>query len=738
MRFARFMPMLVVISTMATSVSSTDSLHIAAGPEEGTYRILAGAIHDVLRTSKADIALEILTTQGSVENMELLRDNVADLALVQSDVLANTSRETSQSEGTTAEKLPWRVMLVLSREPVQVVLRPEVAGTRVATLRGRKLFLGLPDSGTLYTAKHILKSLDVADYLTPRASDQADPVRMLEDATVDAAFFVNHPPSRQISSLLSVQGFRLLSFPAADVKNLRQASPFYERYAIGPGTYPLQKRKINTVSVSTVLVCRRDMPRSAAARICYVLIMDASGPGSLLRRSQASVRLADVLRRMDSPFVLVHDGASDALKRVPWRVRAQGHLQWLTWGTVLAFAAVAFFLSCSRISRVRVLYFFINHAPTLIRRTLKTASLHGITWRISGALSALAFIWLWAAAVMYRCEEYTSEAFSSLRQASLSILLYLFSGAEGRIPVSTWGWAVFIVMLITGAVVGAYVTGEFASGIIRRTIGGYKMNRNIAKHSILIVGWNSGADRVIDEFLKSFESGVEERSITVLAPKDVDEALKSEYLGQGVTFLSGSCVDKRTLNHVGAPRCQSVVVLADENVADPDAQTVQTVLELKSLFRETLGENASHPRICAEVLTSSRMGIVDDAGADGIVCHQRFGLALLAQAALTPKVLEVYRDLLMYSDDTCEIYMLSSQDSCQHRDFPKGLWERRFEGQCFDAASALIRELSQPDNPMILLGLQRDSEIYLAPKKKMMLRRGDELIVLAWERPRLG
>jgi len=584
-------------------------------------------------------------------------------------------------------------------------------------------------------------------------------VQVLEDGIVQAAFFVNHPPSREISSLLSIQGFRLFSFQDSDIEDVRAEFRCYEPYTIAAHTYPLQTSAISTVSVSTILVCRPDLPRKIVERISHALIMDVSRPNSVLKQSQANVRLSDVLGQVDSPYVYLHPGVSDALKRVPMRVKARRWLEWIKWGLGLSLSIAVFVISCLRLWRVRVVYFLINvinrgsvwlrkmlriqRAPVWLgnmswpRKLLKTLSLHGMTWRICRAFSALAVVWLAGAAAMYGWEEDTNVAFHDLREASLSVLLYLFSGAEGRVPVSGGGVGVLFAMLIMGAIIGAYVTGEFASQIIRRIRGGYRRTKNMAKHSILIVGWNSGAERVIDEFLSSFEAGIAERSVTVLAQKDVDEAIQTEYLKQGVTFLCGSCVDKRTLNYVGAPGCKCVVVLADETAADPDGQTIQTVLELKSLFREKLSESDSHPQICAEVLDSSRMGIVDDAGADSIVCHERFGFALLAQAALTPRLIEVYRDLLMYSDDTCEIYMLSSEDSGRGSDFPNGLWDRQFEGREFYEATSAVREVSERGNPMILIGVQREGEIYLAPKEKLTLQMGDSLIVLAWKRPSL-
>ncbi len=132
MRLATFILALALCASAAANVYGLETLRIAAGSEKGTYRLLASAIHDVLKGSDSNIALEIVTTDGSVENMALLRDehprSGAHLGLVQSDVFFDASREALETERLSQQDLPWHTILLLSREPIQVVVRPEVGG----------------------------------------------------------------------------------------------------------------------------------------------------------------------------------------------------------------------------------------------------------------------------------------------------------------------------------------------------------------------------------------------------------------------------------------------------------------------------------------------------------------------------------------------------------------------------------------------------------------------------------
>ncbi len=129
------------------------------------------------------------------------------------------------------------------------------------------------------------------------------------------------------------------------------------------------------------------------------------------------------------------------------------------------------------------------------------------------------------------------------------------------------------------------------------------------------------------------------------------------------------------------------------------------------------------------------MGVVDDAGADSIVCHQRFGLALLAQAALMPKLVDVYRDLLTYSGSGCELYVLGMSQDKKAPGISRTAWESAFVGKKFSVVGNLLREVSAPENPIILIGILRRGEVMLSPKQDPKLQANDKLIVLAWSFP---
>ena len=111
-----------------------NTLVIASGQTDGAYYLFAKRYQQ--RLAQDGIALEIRATAGSVENLELLRNNEVDLAFVQGGTGAATASDTLTSLGS------------LYYEPLWVFYRGEQTLSRISQLQNLPIAIGKPDSGT--------------------------------------------------------------------------------------------------------------------------------------------------------------------------------------------------------------------------------------------------------------------------------------------------------------------------------------------------------------------------------------------------------------------------------------------------------------------------------------------------------------------------------------------------------------------------------------------------------------
>nr|MBF0685579.1 TAXI family TRAP transporter solute-binding subunit [Pseudomonas sp.] len=235
------------------------ALIIAGGPEQGEYHLVAQAM--AAQLSASGMATSAIPTQGSLENIGLLERGEADLILVQSDIAAMAYR----GQGFFAGQPPrqdMRAIASLFPEALHIVVRQDSPITSVAQLAGKRVDLGLPDSGTRASARAVL-----AAYGLQETHLQAQPGRNIDEAAqalkndeIDAFFAVISAPSRRLQALAAEGNMRLLNLHPEAIQTLQATHDSFVALNLAAGTYPGQNRSVATVAVTALLAARADMP----------------------------------------------------------------------------------------------------------------------------------------------------------------------------------------------------------------------------------------------------------------------------------------------------------------------------------------------------------------------------------------------------------------------------------------------------------------------------------------------
>jgi TRAP transporter TAXI family solute receptor len=239
---------------------------VASGPEEGEYHPIAEAL--VAWVAKLDQALKVRNaeTAGSVENIRLIAAKQADYALVQSNVAALAAAgEGPFAQGGAVTSL--RALGSLFPEPVHIVVSAASAIRTVGDLRGKRVAIGPPDSGTRADAVAVLAAhgLEVKDLAEVRDEGLEDAAARLRAGRIDAFFATVGAPTRELQRLATRHPVRLLSLDVAAIERLVTQNPGLVRLLIPANTYPGQKEDVTTVAATAVLVTHGDVPESEAA-----------------------------------------------------------------------------------------------------------------------------------------------------------------------------------------------------------------------------------------------------------------------------------------------------------------------------------------------------------------------------------------------------------------------------------------------------------------------------------------
>ena len=282
---------------------------IATGPESGTYHAMGKALKRILEHTGQFESVEIRTTDGSVDNMNLINveNGSVDLAFVQGDV--SPSRNA-------------RLITSLYDEILHILVTTSSAERigSIYELEGARVSLGGAGSGTRELAQRVLKHFGVdigQDFvLGPQQTAAA-----LSQETIDAAFLLTAVPSTLISGLAERDKIRFVSLgeahdPGDEAHALELVFPGVTHDTIPRSTYVrLPRRAIHTVRVAAMLVARAGLDEELVRDITAT-VFDYQSKASGLEGGTLSI--AGRIRENYNPSVAdipFHPGAAVYYRR---------------------------------------------------------------------------------------------------------------------------------------------------------------------------------------------------------------------------------------------------------------------------------------------------------------------------------------------------------------------------------------------------------------------------------------
>jgi TRAP transporter TAXI family solute receptor len=245
-------------------VASTVPRHIvlASGPEGGVYHRYARRYKEIL--AREGVTVEERVTAGAAENLKLLLDpkSGVDVAFMQGGVAPDTQNE------------DLSMLASLYYEPLWVFYRGSETIGEVADLRGKRIAIGPPGSGTRVFADSVLAMNGIStDNTTLDPAGGKEALRRLVDGEADAAMFVGGAQAQYIQDALWSGELKLMSFDRADAYVRRV--PYITKVTLPRATMDLAgdvpPREVTLIATTAMLVAREAFPAALVS-----LLLDAA------------------------------------------------------------------------------------------------------------------------------------------------------------------------------------------------------------------------------------------------------------------------------------------------------------------------------------------------------------------------------------------------------------------------------------------------------------------------------
>ena len=253
MKFTRLITIAAALALAGTAAQAQQFFRIGTGGTAGTYYPVGGMIANVV-SQPGKIVATAQASSGSVGNVNGIAGGAIEAGFSQADVATWAQKGTGIYEGKP--NVPGlRLIANLYPESVHVVVKKGSGIKSVADLKGKRVALDEPGSGTLVNARAILAAYGVTEkdikpeYIKPnQAGDK------MKDGSLDAFFFTGGAPAGAISELASAGGgIDILPIDGPPAEALRKSSPFFAPDTIAANTYSAVGQ-VQTLAVGAQLV----------------------------------------------------------------------------------------------------------------------------------------------------------------------------------------------------------------------------------------------------------------------------------------------------------------------------------------------------------------------------------------------------------------------------------------------------------------------------------------------------
>lgn len=280
---------------------------LASGPEDSEYARFGTSLIAAVNAIAPAVQLRQRHSQGSVENASLLARGEADYAIVQGDVAAAAlAGEDVFARGGPLENL--RAVGGLFPEAIHVVVLRDSPIKDITQLRGRRVDIGAPSSGTRFDAVAVLAAYGLKPADLGEAREDGPTVAMLRlpRKQIDAVFMTGAAPIRALQALAVLPGMRLLPVRGSAMERLVQAHPALDPLTLPANTYPRQQEAVGTVASAALLLTTADAPSAEVERVAELVFT---------RMPQQRAGSADVVKvtaqnELRGVTIPLHPGAS--------------------------------------------------------------------------------------------------------------------------------------------------------------------------------------------------------------------------------------------------------------------------------------------------------------------------------------------------------------------------------------------------------------------------------------------
>lgn len=247
------------LALMPRIASAATFINIATGGTSGVYYPLGVALSKIYGAALPDAKVSVQATKASVENLNLLQSGRAEVAFSLGDAVADAWN--GEKEAGFNQKLDkLRAIGGLYNNYVQIVATEASGIKTLADLKGKRISVGAPRSGTELNARAVLGAagLSYNDFSKVEYLPFGESVDLMKNRQLDVTLQSAGLGVSSIKDLATSIPIVVVPVPADVVEKI--GNPAYIASEIPANTYEGQKEEVPAVAITNILVTQSDVP----------------------------------------------------------------------------------------------------------------------------------------------------------------------------------------------------------------------------------------------------------------------------------------------------------------------------------------------------------------------------------------------------------------------------------------------------------------------------------------------
>ena len=257
--------------TASTAVLAAPTfINVLTGGTSGVYYPIGVGLSQLYSNGIEGSKTSVQATKASVENLNLLQAGRGELAFALGDSVADAWNGVEDA-GFKAPLKKLRAIAGTYPNYIQIVASKESGITTLADLKGKRISVGAPKSGTELNARAIFKAagLSYEDMGKVEFLPYAESVELIKNRQLDATLQSSGLGMAAIRDLAATLPINFVAIPAEITAKIDNAA--YQAAAIPAGTYDGQDSDVPTVAIQNILVSHDGVSEEVAYQMTKLM-----------------------------------------------------------------------------------------------------------------------------------------------------------------------------------------------------------------------------------------------------------------------------------------------------------------------------------------------------------------------------------------------------------------------------------------------------------------------------------